>query len=269
MAIDPGAKQVAEPWTTFADSGDIPEWISKAYIDSYRGPHAEEPDSENGRVDRAAPATLVTPAMLAAHYRLGQCRPAGDSCVCVYPADDPAGFGPALQVVTDHGSMLMDSVTVLLHRLGVGYDAIMTPVFEVRRSPAGELLSVEPRAADASPYVGEAWIYVHLLPTVDPKVLEEVERLLPKVLADVQRVATDAAALIATMSELAARSTTTQKATTQRRTAKTSRRCCAGWATAISCCWATSPAECRTVWSSATAPAASVCCAPARVPAPG
>ncbi len=203
MTIDPGTKHVAEPWTTCADDRDIPEWIVKAYIDSYRGPHVDEPEASD-TVNRDLPASLVTPAMLAAHYRLGQSRPVGDSCVCVYPADDPAGFGPALQVVTDHGGMLMDSVTVLLHRLGVGYDAIMTPVFEVHRSPTGELVSVEPKADDASPYVGEAWIYVHLLPFVDRAALDEVERLLPKVLADVQRVARDAAALIATMSELAA-----------------------------------------------------------------
>jgi glutamate dehydrogenase len=206
MAIDPGAKQLAEPWTSFTQSMDIPDWISKAYIDSYRGPHADEPETP-GTVDgsdRVGPASLVTPAMLGAHYRLGERRAAGESCVCVYPADDPAGFGPALQVVTDHGGMLMDSVTVLLHRLGVGYSAIMTPVFEVRRSPTGELLSIEPKADGTSPYVGEAWIYVQLSPSVDRDTLAEVERLLPNVLADVQLVAADAAALIATLNELAA-----------------------------------------------------------------
>src|ERR1700722_8057942 len=119
MAIDPGTKHVAAPWT----DRDTPEWIVKAYIDSYRGPHADEPETPEtgGGVDLERPASLVTPAMLAAHHRLGQHRPAGDSCVCVYPADDPAGFGPALQVVTDHGGMLMDSVTVLLHGLRGGY----------------------------------------------------------------------------------------------------------------------------------------------------
>ena len=137
MTIDPGTKHVTEPWTACRDERDIPEWIAKAYIDSYRGPHADESGQSEAAetVNRDLPASLVTPAMLSAHYRLGQHRPAGDSCVGVYPANDPAGFGPALQVVTDHGSMLMDSVTVLLHRLGVGYDAIMTPVFEVHRSP--------------------------------------------------------------------------------------------------------------------------------------
>src|SRR6201999_692785 len=108
---------------------------------------------ESGPIDPTVPAAIVTPAMLSAHYRLGLHRPDGESPVAVYPADDPAGVGPALQVVTDHGGMLMDSVTVLLHRLGVGYAAIMTPVFDVQRSPAGDLLSVEPKEDGASPYV--------------------------------------------------------------------------------------------------------------------
>ncbi|BBZ40597.1 NAD-glutamate dehydrogenase [Mycobacterium conspicuum] len=202
MAIDPGAKQVAAPWTTFADRGDIPDWITKAYVESYRGPHTDE--TETGPADSAGPEALVTPGMLAAHYRLGQHRPAGDSRVCVYPADDPAGFGPALQVVTDHGGMLMDSVTLLLHRLGVDYTALMTPVFEVQRSPAGDLLGIEPKPPGAPQYLGEAWMYMRLSPSVDAKTLAEVERLLPRVLADVQLVATDANELITTLSGVAA-----------------------------------------------------------------
>ncbi|HWF28795.1 MAG TPA: NAD-glutamate dehydrogenase [Mycobacterium sp.] len=205
MAIDPGAKQDLKPWTTFTNAQDIPDWISRAYIESYRGPHDEEsPAALTGPIELTDAASLVTPAMLGAHYRLGQHRPHGESCVGVYRADDPAGFGPALQVVTDHGGMLMDSVTVLLHRLGVTYAALMTPVFEVHRSPTGELLSVEPKARDAPQYVGEAWMHMQLPLSVDSKALAEVERLLPKVLGDVQRVATDAAALIATLCDVAA-----------------------------------------------------------------
>src|SRR5271163_264168 len=208
MAIDSGPKRETKPWTTYTKTSDIPDWISKAYIESYRGPHSDDPEASEvaatTRVDQARAAALVTPAMPSAHYRLGQCRPAGESCVCVYPADDPAGFGPSLQVVTDHGGMLMDSVTVLLHRLGVGYTAIMTPVFQVHRSPAGDLLSVEPKAPGASQYEGEAWIYVQLASSVDSKAVAEVEQLLPKVLTDVQQVARDAIALIATMNDLAA-----------------------------------------------------------------
>lgn len=195
MTSDPEVKQDVGAWTTFTRPADVPDWISQAYLDSYRGQSDDESQT---------PGSLLTPRMLGAHYRLGQHRAAGESCVAVYHADDPAGFGPALQVVAEHGSMLMDSVTVLLHRLGVDYTAIMTPVFDVRRSPAGELLRIEPKAAGTSPYTGEAWIFVQLAPSVDRNALTEVERLLPRVLADVQRVATDAAAMIATLSELAA-----------------------------------------------------------------
>ncbi len=205
MTIDSGAKHETKPWTTFTKTSDIPDWISKTYIESYRGPHDDEPGAaETGPMDPTIPAAMVTPAVLSAHYRLGQHRRPGESCVAVYPADDPAGFGPALQVVTDHGGMLMDSVTVLLHRLGVDYTALMTPVFEVHRSPTGELLSVEPKAPGTPQYVGEAWIHMQLSPSVDSKTLAEVERLLPKVLSDVQLVAADAAAIIATLSDLAA-----------------------------------------------------------------
>jgi glutamate dehydrogenase len=205
MTIGSGAKQEATPWTTFTKTSDIPDWISTAYIESYRGPHDDEPGAaETGPVDLTVATSIVTPAVLAAHYRLGRHRPRGDSCVAVYHADDPAGFGPALQVVTDHGGMLMDSITVLLHRLGVSYTALMAPVFQVRRSPTGELLSIEPQAPDAPQYVGEAWIHMQLTPTVDHNVLAEVEQLLPKVLTDVQQVAADAAAIIGTMSDLAA-----------------------------------------------------------------
>ncbi|QLL05916.1 NAD-glutamate dehydrogenase [Mycobacterium vicinigordonae] len=198
MTIDPEARLQAAAWTTFTRSEDIPDWISKAYADSYRS------SQDDGSQPSAAPASPVTPAMLAAQYRLGEHRPAGESRVAVYAVDDPGGFGPALQVVTEHGSMLMDSVTVLLHRLGVFYTAIMTPVFEVQRNPAGDLRSIQPKSPDKSPYHGEAWIHVQLSPTVDRKALAEVQGLLPKVLADVQRVATDAAAMIATLGELAA-----------------------------------------------------------------
>ncbi|RFD24977.1 NAD-glutamate dehydrogenase [Mycobacterium uberis] len=207
MTIDPGATHVAEPWITFTQGTGVPDWISKAYLDSYRGQHGDA--RETPATSRVDPGALVTPAMLSAHYRLGQRRPTGKNCVCVYSADDPAGFGPALQVVTDHGSMLMDSIIVLLYRLGVTCTAIMTPVFEVRRSSTGELLSVEPKASGTShsieeAWVDEAWIYIQLLPSVDSKSLTEVEQLLPKVLVDVQRVAADAAVLNATLSGLAA-----------------------------------------------------------------
>src|ERR1700684_830523 len=105
-------------WAKFTDSRDIPEWISKAYADSYHGPHDDGADADSGSAPESMSAPAVTPALLSAHYRLGSHRPAGESRVAVYSHDDPSGFGPALQVVTDDGAMLMDSITVLLHRVG-------------------------------------------------------------------------------------------------------------------------------------------------------
>ena len=66
----------------------------------------------------------------------------GETLVGLYAADDPGGFGPALQVVTDHADMLMDSITVLLHRLGIAYVSMMHPTLKVRRDTDGTLLDV-------------------------------------------------------------------------------------------------------------------------------
>src|ERR1700759_4765641 len=132
-------------WAKFTDSHDIPEWISRAYADSYQGPHDDGADADSGSALESLSAPAVTPALLSAHYHLGSHRPAGERRVAVYPQAERSGFGPALQVVTDDGAMLMDSVTVLLHRLGVAYLAIMNPVFHVRRDGAGDLIAVGPK----------------------------------------------------------------------------------------------------------------------------
>src|SRR6201992_3084753 len=192
-------------WAKFTDSDDIPEWISKAYADSYQGPHDDGAEAESGSAPESLSAPEVTPALLSAHYRLGSHRPTGESRVAVYPHDDPGGFGPALQVITDNGAMLMDSVTVLLHRLGVAYAAIMNPVFLVRRNADGDLQSVEPKTAENTAHGGveETWVHVQLSPSVEPETLHEAERLLPGVLADVRRVAADSEAMWAILHDLA------------------------------------------------------------------
>jgi glutamate dehydrogenase len=197
--------QGAVDWTTFAKPEDIPDWISKAYTDTYQGPRDDDAVADRGSADGPTVATAVTPALLGAHYRLGLHRPSGESRIAIYPPDDAAGFGPALQLVTDNGAMLMDSVTVLLHRLGVAYAAIMNPVFQVRRNTDGDLLSVEPKTAEGSAGGGveETWVHVQLSPSVEREALHEAERLLPGVLADLRRVAADSAAMWAILDDLA------------------------------------------------------------------
>jgi glutamate dehydrogenase len=220
VTVDSGSTNFrgAIPWTTFAEPigpAAIPGWVAAAYVDTYRGPHTgalgtDGQPGDAGAVGRAAATAVVTPGLLAAHCRLARHRPSGDTRVAVYADDDPAGFGPALQVVIEHGGLLMDSVAVLLHRLGVAYLGIMTPVFTVLRSPTGELLSVEPKTGDCASGGGdrsqattETWIHVQLSPSVDRKALAEAERLLPGVMADVRQVATDSTAMGVTLKALA------------------------------------------------------------------
>ncbi len=182
--------------------------LARAYLTTYRGPHGDAPGADSavtGPVDRLGIGRLVSPALVDAHYRLGQRRHIGDTLVAVYPEDDAGGFGPALQIVTDNASMLMESVTVLLHRLGIAYLAIMNPVFRARRGPSGELLEVEP-ASDAAfrDGIDEAWIHVQLAGAVDDKSLAEARRLLPSVLADGRQVALDSTAMNVMLRSLSA-----------------------------------------------------------------
>ena len=208
MTINPGTGTGVDGSTDSPPiSQDTIARLARAYMATYRGPHGDAPGADSavtGPVDRTA-GRMMSPALVDAHLRLGRQRTLGDTRVAVYGEDDPAGFGPALQIVTDNASMLMDSVTVLLHRLGVAYKAIMNPVFRARRGPSGELLAIEP-ASDA-PFgdgIDEIWIHVQLAESVDPKAVAEVRRLLPSVLADARQVALDSRSMAAALVSLAA-----------------------------------------------------------------
>ncbi|OYN75522.1 NAD-glutamate dehydrogenase [Mycolicibacterium sphagni] len=183
--------------------------MGEAYLATYRGPHGGAPDgdaTDTGPLVTAAAERAVPPGLIAAQERLGRTRPVGETLVAIYPGDDPGGFGPALQIVTDQATMLLDSVTVLLHRLGVSYVALMNPVFRVRRGAGGELLDVQVVTdhADADAHsIEESWIHVQLSPSVDRKALAEAERMLPMVVADARQVALDSGALSAALHNLA------------------------------------------------------------------
>lgn len=196
-------------WTIFPDPSPpqgIPDWVAAAYRDTYRGSTSdslisgESPGAQPGTP--ASADAVVTPAMLASHAHLAATRRAGEARIAVYTDDDPAGFGPALQVVTESGGMLMDSLAVLLHRLGVAYSWIMSPVFAVTRDATGRLLRVEPQPGDGTA-PAEAWIHVQLSPAVTRATLAETERLLPDVMADVRQVAVDSAAMRDALTALA------------------------------------------------------------------
>ncbi|HET6731307.1 NAD-glutamate dehydrogenase [Mycobacterium sp.] len=208
MSVNPGAIGRRGGAAEQAVAPEAMHRLARAYLATYRGPHGDAPGADSAvtaPMGQTPVGRVVTPALLDAHLRLGQRRHMGDTRVAVYPEDAAGGIGPALQIVTDNASMLMDSVTVLLHRLGVAYKAIMNPVFRVRRGPGGELLEIEP-ASDAAfrDGIDEAWIHVLLTGAVDYKSLEEAQRLLPSVLADARQVALDSTAMGATLRGLAA-----------------------------------------------------------------
>ena len=175
--------------------------LERAYAATYRGPHGGAGREPAPTVDTAA---VVRPALIAAQERLAHQRQAGETLVAVIPADDPGGFGPALQIVTDEATVLMDSVTVLLHRLGVAYTALMHPSISVRRDAVGTLSEFAPAGDDDPPdAIGESWINIQLAATVDQRALSEAVRLLPLVVADARQVAQDSAALTAELQRLA------------------------------------------------------------------
>lgn len=143
--------------------------------------------------------------MLAAHYRLGHRRSTGETLVAIYSAGyDPGRFGPALQIVTDHSALLMDSVMVLLHRIGVAYTAIMSPEFRVRRDAAGEVVAMG-RGDPSAPADGvdETWIHVQLATMGDGKAVAEAAAVLPHALTDTRAVQLDTPAMNAALVGLA------------------------------------------------------------------
>ena len=205
MSLNPGAiSSVGD-----SVSAEVIDRLVPAYLETYRGPQAGAPGPEatlTGPVPRPITGSeQVGHALVEAQYRLGRQRSPGATRVAVYGPDEPGQFGPALQIVTDNATMLMDSVTVLMHRIGVAYKAIMNPVFRVRRGAAGELLEIAP-ASDATfgDGIDETWVHVQLSRSVDRRALDEAEKLLPRVLADARQVALDSTVMAATLRGLAA-----------------------------------------------------------------
>jgi glutamate dehydrogenase len=173
--------------TAAPDTSDF----AAAYAATYRGPHGDVVQ------DAPVPAELI-----AAQQRLASHRQVGQTLVEVY--DDPGdgtGFGPALQIVTDQAAMLMDSVTVLLHRLGVAYVALMHPSMWVRRDADGNLLAVGQSATEGA--LEESWIHIQLAENVNQRALAEAVRLLGMVIADARQVAQDSVALSSRLLKLA------------------------------------------------------------------
>ena len=205
MSLNPGADGDQAERDVAAEGIDR---LFPAYLETYRGPHGGATGVEaavTGPMPSPENGNLALPALVGAQYQLGRQRSPGTTGIAVYGADEPGGFGPALQIVTDNATMLMDSVTVLLHRIGVAYTAIMNPAFRVRRGAAGELLEVAPTSdATFDDGIDETWVHIQLSNSVDRHALAKAKDLLPRVLADARQVVLDSIVMAETLRGLAA-----------------------------------------------------------------
>ncbi|WP_370183330.1 NAD-glutamate dehydrogenase [Rhodococcus wratislaviensis] len=149
--------------------------------------HVDRGDSEsavNGASD----------AVLGAHLTLALHRPPERAVTRVYRPGDGRELGAALQIVTDDMPLLVESITALLNRLGIGISEFVHPIVSVRRDPIGALCGIlmGDKAEDAdADGVPESWIHVQLDPRADSAVLDTLEKEVGTVLADVRQVVRD------------------------------------------------------------------------------
>ncbi|UJC79435.1 NAD-glutamate dehydrogenase [Rhodococcus erythropolis] len=140
--------------------------------------HIDEGDSDdviNGRSDR----------VLLAHLALGRQRTPGTAVWRVYRPSGSEGLGAAVQIVTDDMSLLVESVTAMLNRQGVGISQFAHPILTVVRDDSGNLMSL----GDSG--IQESWMHVQLDSEVEDSALDAIEAHLGKVLADVRQVVGD------------------------------------------------------------------------------
>lgn len=144
-----------------------------------------------GDADCAIPATSTH--IFRCHVDLAVQRTPGTANVRVYQADDEAGLGVAVQMVTEDMPLLVESVTSSLTRMGVSLSEVVHPIFEVTRDADGNLESAVPHEVDGNGATGlrESWMHLQLHPATSPAVLAQIEASLPDVLTDVRRVIED------------------------------------------------------------------------------
>ncbi|MEU9886774.1 NAD-glutamate dehydrogenase [Sphaerisporangium sp. NPDC051011] len=135
---------------------------------------------------------LYAPAM--AHRRLAAHRPQGRALVRAYtPAAGEHGFDlgcSLVEIVTDDMTFLVDSATMELDRHDVGVRLIVHPQMRVRRDMTGQMLDHDD-TVHTGQVLDESWMHIEIDRQADPAVLEEIEKDLQRVLADVRYAVED------------------------------------------------------------------------------
>ncbi|WP_424809584.1 NAD-glutamate dehydrogenase [Rhodococcus sp. 27YEA15] len=149
--------------------------------------HTGGGDAVRGRWDRS----------LSAHLRLGRRRDSKTALWRVHRPSGPDGIGAAVQIVTDDMPLLVESVTSILTREGVGISHFAHPILTVERDESGNLISLGKNG------IQESWMHVQLESGAQDDVLDAVEAQLGRVLADVRQVAADTEDMTALQLEIA------------------------------------------------------------------
>src|SRR5688500_14881046 len=105
MTVIPGGSRGADgsAETTKIRSQDPNATLARAYLQTHRGPHGDAPAADStvtAPIARSIAGGIVTPALLAAHGKVGRKRSMGETKVAVYASGDESGCGPAIQIVT-------------------------------------------------------------------------------------------------------------------------------------------------------------------------
>ncbi|QTJ64948.1 NAD-glutamate dehydrogenase [Rhodococcus sp. ZPP] len=153
--------------------------------------HVDRGDSEsavNGASD----------AVLAAHLTLALQRPPERAVTRVYRPGDGHHLGASLQIVNDDMPLLVESITGLLNRLGIGISEFVHPIISVHRDPIGALRGIllGDKGTDTTEHrLTESWIHVQLDPRAEATVLDRLETEVGNVLSDVRQVVRDTDAM--------------------------------------------------------------------------
>ncbi|MGN2640939.1 NAD-glutamate dehydrogenase [Nocardia takedensis] len=139
------------------------------------------------------------------HLELAMTRPAGRTLIRVHRPEDGTGLGAAVQLVTDDMSLLVESVTAALTRIGVGVSEVIHPIFEVERDAEARLIRAAPYEVDRpdEQAVRESWMHLQLHSSVPAELLDRIEQQLPVVVTDVRQVNADTDAMKSVQSTLA------------------------------------------------------------------
>ncbi|KAA8880579.1 NAD-glutamate dehydrogenase, partial [Nocardia colli] len=162
----------------------------------------------------ATPRTATERAerILRHHLELAMVRDLHTPNFRIYRDGDGTGLGTAIQLVNDDMPLLVESVTSALRRLGITVTEVIHPMLNVTRDRRGRLQAI---TADSGSAVAESngreqrrpesWMHIQLGTAVDDRVVDQIEHLLPSLLADLRRAVDDTAHMIAMMTGLAAR----------------------------------------------------------------